>query len=321
MVVGLCGTVRGQPKSVTVSQTGNGDDFFNMLFRNSPFPVSRKSYEMFAPPQYVERFGFYSQTGGMFEGLPPTGIVLSSGKVADVNTGGNPSTAYDNSVSDSLLEALIPGQRIADRAFFNTEFLVDRAASISFYFVFASEEYNEGTADVFGFWVNGENLAKIGGSNVSPVNVNCGTSGTGSGPNCDQYINNNPQSGMTLNGYTKTQTMVANLKAGSNTIRIAIADSYPVGAPLNSGKDSVVFLSGPAPPTKSPTMSPTKLPTMNPTKSPTMSPTTNPTMSPTKQPTMSPRTSSPVRPPLAVPVPVSVPMGMMMGMMMDMMMK
>jgi hypothetical protein len=342
MVVGLCGTVQSQPKSVTAVGRQGIVPMFNALLSNSPVSVSWVSLTRTAG-KIDEQFGFYTQTGSMFGGLPATGIVLSSGKVVDVQDGATPSTAYGISASDSDLEALIPGQKIADLAAFDMQFTAQRDASVSFYFVFASEEYNEGTADVFGFWVNGENLAKIGGSSVTPGNVNCGSSGADTTqPNCDQYINNNPQSGTSLNGYTKTQTIVANLKAGSNSIRIAIADSYPAGGPLNKGKDSVVFLgTGPAPPTKSPTksptMSPTKLPTMSPTKrptksptmsptkrptmSPTTSPTKSPTMSPTKLPTKSPRTSNPVRPPLAAPVPVSVPVGMMMGMMMDMMMK
>jgi hypothetical protein len=321
MVVGLCGTVRGQSESVTVVAHGPGSvPLANALFSNSPVPVTYTVLSR-SGTRILEQFGFYTQKGSMFKGLPATGIVLSSGKVVDVNTGGTPNTAYGGSLDDPILEELIPGQKISDYAVLNMLVSVPQDVSILIYFVFASEEYNAGNADFFGFWVNGENLAKIGGSNVTPGNVNCGASGTGSGPNCDQYINNNPQSGTSLNGYTKTQTMVANLKAGSNNIRIALADSYPAGGPLNSEKDSVVFLSGPAPPTKSPTMSPTKSPTMSPTKSPTMSPTKSPTMSPTKQPTMSPRTSSPVRPPLAAPVPVSMSVGMMMGMMMDMMMK
>jgi hypothetical protein len=294
VLAGLCSTVRGQAKSVTAVNSADGVQLFNALFRNSPVAVSWNSVSAMAR-KTSERFGIYTQTGGLFERLAPTGFVLSTGKVTDVQMGSTPSTAFTPTAGiDANLQALVPGQNIADPATFETVLLVAQDASISFSVVFASKEYNVGNPDVFGFWVNGVSIAKIGDRPMTTANVNCGTSGTDStGPNCDQYINNAAQSGTSLTGYTKTQIMVANLKQGQNTIKIAIADSYAASGPLNAANDSVAFLSI-TPSTKSPTRSPTKSPTKSPSNTPTMSPTRSPSKSPTTSPTKSP-TKSPTQ--------------------------
>jgi hypothetical protein len=298
VLAGLCSTVRGQTKSVT-AVNGNLSEYFNALFSNSPISISNRQLGR-SGANLKDQFGIYTQTGGLFERLAPTGLVLSTGKVVDVKVGSTPTTAWGGAYNDPETAALIPGQNIADFASFDITITVAQDASISFSFVFASKAYNTGNSDVFGFWVNGVNIAKIGDKPVTTANVNCGATGTDrNGPNCDQYINNAAQSGTSLTGYTKTQIMVANLKQGQNTIKIAIADSYAASGPLNAENDSAVFLSI-TPSTKSPTRSPTKSPTNSPTNTPTMSPTKRPTNSPSKSPTTSP-TQSPTKSPTGLP--------------------
>jgi hypothetical protein len=302
VLAGLCGTVCGQTKAVSAVSNGS-TQLFDTLFSNSPVSVSFLLAGM--NTNQPEQFGIYTQSGGLFEKLAPTGIVISSGKVVDVKTGATPSSAFNRSSNIFEAEKLVPGQKIADHAKFDMAFSVTQNTSISFSFVFASKEYNTGNSDVFGFWVNDVNLALIGGNPVTTANVNCGASGVDrTRPNCDQYINNAAQSGTSLTGYTKTQIMVANLKQGRNTIKIIVADSYRANGPVNTENDSVVFLSitpgSTRNPTKRPTVTPTKRPTMGPTKRPTMIPTMHPTMGPTKSPTMSP-TQRPTMSPTKLP--------------------
>jgi hypothetical protein len=325
VLAGLCSAVQGQTKSVTAVSNVGAPALFGALFNRCPYDVSSGRLTLSAANS-GDQFGIYTQVGALFSGLAPTGMVISTGKVADVKTGSKPSTAFNfTSVGDVHLQALVPGQNIADLARFEIDLSAAQDASISFSFVFASKEYNMGNSDVFGFWVNGVNLAQIRGQTVTTRNVNCGISGTNiNGPNCDQYIYNVAQRGTSFPGYTKTQVFVANLRKGPNTIKIAIADTY--SGPIDAENDSVVFLSitpgytrsptkrpiiTPGPtrrPTKRPTMRPTMRPTKRPTKRPTMTPTKRPTMGPTMNPTMSP-TVSPTKSPSSSPTrnPVNSP--------------
>jgi hypothetical protein len=233
------------------------------------------------------QLGTYLQTGSLFEGLATTGLVLSSGNVASVQEGGNPSTDCGG-FGYKKLEAISRDHKATDAAVAFFSFTASQATTISLSYVFASEEYNSGYPDMFGLWVNNVNMAVIGGLPVSTASVNCGASGR-AGPNCPQYIDNSAQWGTSLNGYTRTQTVLANLQAGKNTIEIAIADSYLANGATDATKDSAVFLS----------MTPTPV---APAPSPVSRPIAAP--SPASSPLFVP---SPVAPPLAAPSPISRP--------------
>ncbi len=113
------------------------------------------------------------------------GIVLGSGCISNVVAMGglnnfSDMTCDNQQPGDPDLDALIPGYTTFDRSVLEFDFECTNLQVISFQYVFSSEEYNEyaNTAynDVFGFFVNGVNVALLP-DNVTPVsinNVNCG---------------------------------------------------------------------------------------------------------------------------------------------------
>ncbi|MEO6596382.1 MAG: choice-of-anchor L domain-containing protein, partial [Planctomycetota bacterium] len=185
-----------------------------------------------------------------------SGIILSSGNIASV-PGPNDlpnTTTINGQPGDPDLNTLIPGTQ--DRAVLEFDFTCTGVSTISFQYVFSSEEYNEfvNTAfnDVFGFFLNGVNIALLPGS-ANPVainNVNGGNPFTGVGPNSAQYINNQCGAGglpvypcagtvdTEMDGLTVVFTATAAILPGTNHIKLAIAD---VG---DSSFDSNVFIRG-----------------------------------------------------------------------------
>lgn len=137
--------------------------------------------------------------------------------------------------------------------------------TISFKYVFGSEEYNEYVCsdfnDVFGFFIsgpgingtfsnNGENIAIIPGTNT-PVAINTINNGSagdfGDDVNCDQidpnwqaysvFFNNNSQQSVQYDGMTVVLTAFSPVTCGETYhIKIAIADAF------DASYDSGVFL-------------------------------------------------------------------------------
>jgi len=104
------------------------------------------------------------------------GVVLSSGAVSSV-VGPNKytSTSTSNGMpGDTDLNGLIPGYSTNDAASLEFSF-IPNSDKISIKYVFGSEEYNEfvGSSfnDVFGFFLNGKNIALIPGTSI-PVSIN-----------------------------------------------------------------------------------------------------------------------------------------------------
>jgi hypothetical protein len=119
------------------------------------------------------------------------GVVLTSGSAAFVP---GPNLASDKSMangqpSDASLDALAPGVLHADAATLSFRF-TSTSNVISFQYVFGSEEYPEfvGTSfnDVFGFFLNGVNIALLPGTNtpITTNNVNAGAN--------SQFYTDNP---------------------------------------------------------------------------------------------------------------------------------
>src|SRR6185436_9045314 len=93
-------------------------------------------------------------------------------------------TSTDNAMpGDPSLDALVPGYETFDATILEFDFVCDNPTAISFQYVFGSEEYNEWVGspfnDVFGFFLNGVNIATVpticssGGIPVAINNVNC----------------------------------------------------------------------------------------------------------------------------------------------------
>lgn len=189
-------------------------------------------------PGAVGRF-----TGGTTVFGIDQGVVLSTGSINSI-VGPNllDDTSTDNQLAgDPDLDALIPGYQTFDATILEFDFTCGNPTSVSFQYVFGSEEYNEWVGspfnDVFGFFLNGVNIAKApaicssGGIPVAINNVDCGNPyAPPSGPNCDCYRNNAlPEGGGTIDtemdGLTQVFYATAVITPGVNHMKIAIADA------------------------------------------------------------------------------------------------
>lgn len=180
------------------------------------------------------------------------GIILSSGNIASV-VGPNllDDVTTDNGLpGDTDLDGLIPGYETFDATVLEFDFECEQLQVISFQYVFASDEYNEYVNseynDVFGFFLNGVNIALLP-DNVTPVainNVNCDNPyNPPNGNNCGLYINNDLDDGggaidTEMDGMTVVLTATAPVNPGVNHIRLAIADAG------DHVLDSDVFIKG-----------------------------------------------------------------------------
>jgi len=170
------------------------------------------------------------------------GIILSSGDVQTLsgpNLGDSTSTV-NLSPGDPDLEGLIPGYTTFDSVVLEFDFTCTSAQQVVFQYVFGSEEYNEYVNspfnDVFGFFLNGANIAMApagcssAGAPVSINNVNCGNPYVGAGPNCNCFRNNDLDDGggsidTELDALTQVFHATGTILAGTNHIKIALADA------------------------------------------------------------------------------------------------
>lgn len=167
-----------------------------------------------------------------------SGIILSSGAVHNV-IGPNESdgiSAANGLPGDVDLNALIPGFQTYDATVLEFDFIPDNEI-IVFQFVFASDEYNEFVYsrynDVFGFFVNGRNIALVPGTDL-PVSINNLNGGNpfGHNPaNPQYYRNNDPSDGgggidTEMDGLTVVLSVQAHVRKGEvNHVKLAIADA------------------------------------------------------------------------------------------------
>lgn len=195
-------------------------------------------------------------TGGVSAGIGiASGVILTTGAAQDaVGPNSSDSTTVNlPSGGDAQLNGLTGGFTTQDANILNITFTTT-TGSLFFKYVFASEEYNEyvnsSFNDVFGFFLNGANIALIPGTStpVAINNVNCGYSASGGLPgtnpeNCDLYNNNDLNNGgpffdIEYDGFTDVFTASATgLTAGFEyTIKLAIGDTS------DGNLDSAVFL-------------------------------------------------------------------------------
>lgn len=189
-------------------------------------------------------------TDGLSSGIGINeGIILTTGKAKDAEGPNNAdNTTTNNGLSgDTELDSLIPGYTTNDATVLEFDFTTE-GGDVFFNYVFASEEYNEYTNtefnDVFGFFVNGENIALIPGTDT-PVAINTVNGGDplGYGASNQQFFKNNdlndggPFYDIEYDGFTTVLTAQAlGLSAGTHTIKLAIADAG------DSVLDSAVFI-------------------------------------------------------------------------------
>lgn len=188
------------------------------------------------------------------------GIILSSGDISFVvGPNSQDSTSGVNlGFGDPNLDALIPGYTTYDACILEFDFFCTGTQIIQFQYVFSSEEYSEwvNTAfnDVFGFFLNGVNIALIPGSPDTPVsinNLNCNNPyNPPTGSFCNLFVNNRcadippglfPCAGIRdteMDGLTVVLTATGMLNPGVNHIKLAIADAG------DQVLDSNVFIQG-----------------------------------------------------------------------------
>ena len=182
--------------------------------------------------------------GGLAAGIGiESGIILTSG---DANLALPPNTsdgitADNNLPGDPDLTALlqagdVAGDNTHDAAVLAFTFST-KGGNLFFNFVFASDEYNEFTNsqfnDVFGFFLDGANIALIPGT-TTPVAINNVNGGNPLGTNASNshlFNNNDPSDGgpffdIQYDGFTSVFTAQAfNVGRGTHTIKLAIADT------------------------------------------------------------------------------------------------
>jgi hypothetical protein len=188
-----------------------------------------------------------AQSSGIFTGASGTGlgfdagIILSSGHAAGVvgpNTGNTPSNA-NGLPGDSQL-ATLAGTTLAntfDATTLSFDF-IPIGHTLTFTYVFGSSEYNEFVNsqfnDVFGFLLNGNDVARLpNGTIVSINNVNDGNP-IGTGASNPKFYRNNepgnpagfvPKITVNLNGFTVVLTVTAAVNQGKvNHIKLGVSD-------------------------------------------------------------------------------------------------
>lgn len=184
-------------------------------------------------------------SGGIAAGIGlDSGIILTTGLARNAE-GPNQSEATTNNLGtggDEDLESLV-GFDVYDANLLEFSFFSD-GGDFSFNYVFASEEYTEFVnstfTDVFGFFVDGINIATLDGEAVSLNTINCGIDGVSTGPNCDLYNNNEPANDtfdIEYDGFTDVLTASINgLSAGMHTMKLAVGDV------ADGTLDSAVFI-------------------------------------------------------------------------------
>ena len=175
-----------------------------------------------------------SFSGGLADGLGiESGVILSSGNVANA-AGPNDDdgvTAINERPGDPDLNAIVgAGHTTFDAAVLEFDF-VPSSNGVSFRYVFVSDEYNEFVGqfnDVFAFFIDGQNVALIPGTNT-PVAINTVNLQTNS-----SFFRNNDPSDLGVptpfvtqfDGFTTVLTATATLTPNvSHHIKLAIADT------------------------------------------------------------------------------------------------
>lgn len=180
-------------------------------------------------------------TSGNSAGLAiDKGIVLSTGQATNA-MGPNDSSAASTSNGAAGYAPLtaIAGFNTFDATVlkFDFEFNGGTGGDLFFNFVFGSEEYlewvNSSFNDVFGFFVDGVNVALTPGSN-NPITINT----INTTQNSSLFVDNTSGTFATqMDGFTKSlQITLKGLSAGLHTMEFAIADAG------DSALDSWIFI-------------------------------------------------------------------------------
>ncbi|WP_347441061.1 choice-of-anchor L domain-containing protein [Rubritalea sp.] len=186
--------------------------------------------------------GYFS--GGYAAGNDITsGIILTSGLASSAGSNSNTTESTSTnlrSAGDSTLNTLIPGYSTYDATILSFDF-VSSGDSAYFNYAFASEEYVEWVGssfnDVFGFFVNGENVALLPDSDTA-VAINTVSNVNNADFFNDNSIGNGAPYAFEYDGFTDVFTAeISGLEAGQTyNIMMGIADAG------DNYYDSAVFI-------------------------------------------------------------------------------
>ena len=236
----------GTAYALSVTTTGDSGALVDAILGTGVFNVQNISYTAGGVPHASGTFSDGTTSGIGIE----SGIIMTTGSAADApgpNIADN-LTTRNYLPGDSDLEALAGYPNTYDATVLELDFDVATTGELSFNYIFASDEYNEWTNsqynDVFAFFLDGENIALIPGTDI-PVAINTVNGGGevyGDNPSYSQYYNNNdlndggPYYDIQYDGFTDVFTSVALIGEGTHHIKLAIADT------MDPFWDSVVFL-------------------------------------------------------------------------------
>lgn len=169
-------------------------------------------------------------SGGIAAGFPiESGVILSSGNIAQIVGPNNASGAGSGlgTPGDADLGELIGGTT-NDAAVLEFD-VVTLTGDLVINYVFASEEYkeyvNSSFNDVFGFFVDGQNIAFVQGDPNQVVSINS----INHLQNTNLYVDNpqdSPVANTQFDGFTVLITAVASLSPGvPHHLKLAIADT------------------------------------------------------------------------------------------------
>ena len=162
--------------------------------------------------------------------FPDTGVVISTGHPASLHLQSTDRESNMNGAAgDADLDAIVAGDT-TDACVLEFDFeCTQDPCAIEFQYVFGSEEYNEFAEspfnDVFAWFLNGQNIALIPGSNEE-VSINTVNENQNSNlfRNNDPSDTNVPYPNMEADGFTTTLKAAGNAVQGTNTMKLVIAD-------------------------------------------------------------------------------------------------
>ena len=237
----LCASVAGA-QTPTITPTANASTLVNAILGPGVTLVPGSEQLTGGPAPDL--------SAGLFDngGLTPAGIgiargiVLTTGKAADATA---PNDAPDKTTilglpGDAQLTGLA-GYETSDATVLSFSFTTTAQSDLSFRFAFASEEYLEYVGsefnDVFAFYLDGQNLAVIPGTN-DPISINTLNAQTNA-----VYFRDNAAAAIQVqyDGLTTVLTVRRfGLPPGTHTMKFAIADAS------DGLLDSAVFVEGTA---------------------------------------------------------------------------
>jgi hypothetical protein len=219
----LMGISMEAARAISIVPTNDGNELANAILGEGITLISSS----IAYTGAATAAGIFSD--GLASGIGiDRGILLTTG-IATNAIGPNDSPGLGSLhglPGDSDLNALVPGLTTHDAASLSFDFEV-AGGDFFFKYVFASEEYNEFVGskfnDVFGFFLDGQNLALLPNS-TTPVSTNT----VNPTQNSEFFVNNaasTPAFDIQYDGFTTVLTaQFRGLTAGKHSLKLAIAD-------------------------------------------------------------------------------------------------